>query len=278
MTQEALVPPNGTAGKSKKTRSPAYPGIDLQEALTKAEIARKNIGKDGANIDTILHHWDFTPKSGMGLVALSALLKFGLMADEGKGDARKAHLTPTALKILLDERPESPERLALIREAALMPTIHKTLWTRYQGALPSDSTLRTYLRTELDFQDRGANELIEEFKKTLVFARLPESGSMSPKAEDKTKPDGEPKMVPPKTFATDSEVETTKKSQDQSRKPEDQTMRTLQIALTNAPWAMVQVPYPMSKEDWAELMSWFEAHASPLTKGAVKPDDAKKHG
>ena len=271
MTQQA--PSVTPAPKSKKTRSPAYPGVDLEEALQKAELVRTKGGKNAAHIDTILSYWGHKPKSGAGMVALSALIKFGLMADGGSGGTRTAQLTPVALKILLDETPESPERLALIREAALAPTIHKELWAKYQGALPSDLTLRTHLRTDRGFQDRGADELITEFRKTLAYARLPESGTMSPSAHNKIQqPEGEPKMTPPPAMAAVSAS-----GQQTEKKPLGSTpsTRTVQIPLTNFPWAMLQVPYPMTAAAYKELMDTLRKWARPLTDGEASGEDGQ---
>lgn len=46
------------------------------------------------------------------------------MQDEGTGEKRKVKLTSSALKILLDSRPESVEKSSLIKQAALSPKIH----------------------------------------------------------------------------------------------------------------------------------------------------------
>src|SRR3990167_6354693 len=104
------------------------------------------------------------------------------------------------MKILLDDRPESIERLVAVREAALNPSIHHELWEKYQGALPSGTTLRYYLRHDLGFQDDGAEWCVQELRSTLAYARLPESANISPKAEDKLQPEGELQMVQPQTI------------------------------------------------------------------------------
>ena len=82
---------------------------------------------------------------------------------------------------------------------------------------------------------------------------------------NKPQPEGEPQMAPMPTSAEPTSAAPTAPP----------TMRTLQIPLTDAPWAMIQVPYPMTAKDWEELMAWFKANASPLTKGAAKPTKAE---
>ena len=96
--------------KKAKERSPNYPGINLEAALEKARILREREGKHYAPIETVLKHWGYVPKSSGGLVALSALKKFGLIDDQGKGEKRQVKLSDLELKILLDDREESKER------------------------------------------------------------------------------------------------------------------------------------------------------------------------
>ena len=251
-------------GTRKRARSPAYPAIGLAEAVEKAEDIRAKEGRNATNVDTALGHWGHMPKSGSGMVALSALIKHGLLEGEGRGDERRVKLTALAQKILLDQRPESTERLAAIREAALLPPIYSGIWEKYQGALPSDATIRYHLRGDRNFMDEAADACIKNLKATLAYARLPESDSVSVEAEDISRPEWEPQMTLPSTLV-----------KPETAAPEEpgvkSVMRTLQIPLTDAPWVMIQVPYPMTELDWGELRAWLDSNASPLTKGAVKP-------
>ena len=254
--------------KNKRLRSPAYPAIDLPEALQKAEAIRIEEGKNPTNVDTALYHWGYKPKNGTGLVALSALIKFGLLEDEGSGDERRVKLTPLALKILLDNRPESPERLAAIRETALMPSIHAELWKKYQGVLPFDTTLSFYLRHDRSFQDEAAERCIKVLRSTLTYARLPESGIISSQAEDKSEPDGELKMTQPQTIVTHMQEADEQQAQNTKLKVVDSTKRvnrTVQIPLTGAPWALLQIPFPMTDDNWAEMQKFLELMKKPLT-------------
>jgi hypothetical protein len=179
--------PTTEISKKHRTRSPSYPAIDLETAIARARELYKKEAMNSASISVILSHWGYDVKSGAGLVILAALIKFGLLADEGSGDKRKARLTELARRIMLDERPTSPERDALIKEAALTPTIHKDLWNQYKGILPSDENLRHELRLEKAFSDYGANEFIEEFKGTIAFAKLAECDMLSPQLSGRFK-------------------------------------------------------------------------------------------
>ncbi len=252
------------ASKTKKGRSPAYPGISLEEALDRAETIRTAEGRNEASVDTILEHWSYRPMSGVGLVALSALIKFGLMTDSGSGKNRKAHLTDLAFKILLDDRPDSSERMALIKEAALVPSIHKELWEKYNGTLPSDSNLRFVLRNEMQFLDNAADELIKEFRKTIDFTKLGESGNISLGGEQIPSLGGDIDMTaiikPPQVDQTGGK----------------QTIRQIQIPLTNAPWGVIQLPVPMTEGNWKELEDMLNLMKGPITGTRKQSGDTEQ--
>ena len=173
--------PKGT----KASRSPSYPGISLEEALARARVLYGKEKEYAAPIDTILDHWEYKPKSGPGLVCLAALKKFGLLTDEGSGSDRQGKLTGFALDIILDDREDGKEREKRIREAGLLPEIHKQLLEKYNGELPSDQTLRYHLMRNKGFTENGAIEFIREFKQTIKFAKLDEYDNISRYNSDK---------------------------------------------------------------------------------------------
>src|SRR5574340_110258 len=166
--------------KRKRERSPSYPAISLGPAVEKAKDLYRVEKGYATPIYTILKHWGYRPRSGAGLVAVAALLKFGLLEDEGSGNARKAKITDLAQRIIRDTREESPDRDRLLRESALRPQIHRELWERFGAALPSDSNLQHTLIFEYGFTDGGASEFIRQFKATIAFAQLGEEDMIEP--------------------------------------------------------------------------------------------------
>jgi hypothetical protein len=160
--------------KSRRLRSPSYPAIPLGAAVEKTKELYKHEKSYPTHIDTVLKHWGYRPKSGSGLVAIAAVLKFGLIDDEGSGSTRRARVSELGLRIVRDTREDSPERDRLLREAALLPSIHRDLWEKYDGSLPSDANLEYTLRMEYHFTDLGATEFVREFRSTIAYARLDE--------------------------------------------------------------------------------------------------------
>lgn len=263
---------NGTT--KRKGRSPAYPAIDLPEALQKAEVIRKAEGKNATHVDTALQHWGYKAKSGGGMAALSALIKFGLLEDEGKGDERRVRLTQLALRILLDDLAESPERLKAVREAALLPAIHKELWEKYQGALPSDQTIRFYLRHDRVFQDDAADSCIQEFRSSLAYARLPESGTISPEASDTETFEGEQTMSQQQTpvaTATPAAQPRTDVQPENKQESSGGALRPLQLPLSADTWATLTAPFPLTKQAWEQMLAVLNAMKPALVKNEGPP-------
>lgn len=122
--------------------------------------------------------WELGEKGSLGRQTVAALRYFGLIEYEGQGANRLVKLTETALKILLDKRPESTERWELIKEVARNPTIYAQMWKEWGPDLPSEGTIETYLVRDNGFSETAAPELITSYKDTLDFARLGQSDIM----------------------------------------------------------------------------------------------------
>lgn len=245
--------------KKKRDRSPGYPGIDLEEAISKASTLYRQESKHAAPVEVILQHWGYTSKkSSGGLVALAALKKFGLLMDEGTGKGRQARISEDAFHILVDDVPNSPERLRLIQKAALTPSIHQELWDQYAGNLPSDSTLKVQLRNR-GFTERAATAFIEEFHHTISFAKLSASGAMSWHTEETPKEDNS--RIPPLAKVTQNAIP---------------TVRSFDIPLYGHEVASIKVPYPLSEDDWKQLEETLKLWKPTLVRKTAKaiPPDA----
>jgi hypothetical protein len=162
----------GGERKKKRQRSPSYPAFNLETCIEKVRIVRHREGTHAAPLEAVVGHWGYGTKSSSGLLMVAAMKKFGLLIEVDSGKARHVRVSETALKIILDEREDSTERFALIRDAALKPEMHRDLWDRYGKNMPSDGTIRTYLRLEKGFTDAAAEQFIGEYKETISFAGL----------------------------------------------------------------------------------------------------------
>lgn len=176
---------SAAAPKRKVQRSPNYPSISLETAIQRARTLHAAEGRHETPADVALRHWGYTnPMSSNAQSTLSALVKFGLLQSNGQGSARRVKLTDSALKIILDERQDSPERHALIRTAALMPGIYSELWAKWGASLPSDPNIRSYLLIDKHFNSSVLDDFLKDYKATIAFAHLD-------KTEDQPKNGGE---------------------------------------------------------------------------------------
>ena len=183
-TTTAAAASTDTTPKAARLRSPSYPGIDLESAIKRAQEFYDQEKRNAANAEIAVKHWGFKPTSGGGFVVIAALKAFGLVSDTGSGKSRKIQLTDLALRIILDKRPDSPERDSAIKQAALMPKIHASLWTKYRSNLPSDENLKHELIFERKFNENTVGDFIKEYRDTIKFAKLADSDSIPPSAED----------------------------------------------------------------------------------------------
>ena len=151
----------------RKVRSPSFPFIGLREALDRARTFYEAEQRNAARPETAAAHWGYSPKSSGGKQTIAALRAFGLL----DGD-QLVKLSGRALRILLDEREGSEERLRLVQQAALMPPVHARLWERYGAELPSSQTLRLSLILDEGFNENSVDDFLTEYRETLEYARL----------------------------------------------------------------------------------------------------------
>jgi len=182
----AGAPVTQAADKRKRTRSPAYPFINLETAFVRAKQFFDKEQRNAANVSVAMTHWGYTNDSSNGAQTIAALTSFGLLGDEGVGNQRKVRLTQNALRILLDTRPDSKEKVDLIKQAALSPKIHQQLWEKWGTALPSDAQLRHTLLFDwpVPFNDKAVDGFIREYRDTISFAKLSESDKVGSEVKD----------------------------------------------------------------------------------------------
>jgi len=231
-----------------KTRSPNFPFIPLEKALERARAVWDKEGRHEAAPETIVGHWGYSPKSSGGRQTIGALRHFGLL--EGKGD--RLRLTELAQSILFSEE-GSEQWLRRVREAALNPAIHKEIWTKYDGELPSDQNLRYYLVIEREFAEVGAAELIRELRSTLKFARLADGNdNLPPELPDKPENEDEISILTP-----EAEESTLLKLSGQRR--------AVQLPYSGTDWAVLQASFPLSDEEWEQMLAVLTAMKPALT-------------
>jgi hypothetical protein len=218
-------------------------------------------GRNFAFVGAIADHWGYTPKSSPGLVALAALKKFGLIEEQGSGPTRQARVSPLAEKIILDDRPDSAERLEAIREAALRPAIHAELWQKFGDSVPSDANLRYHLRVEKRFTDSAVSDFIQEFRSTIEFAKLVASDTSSAPPTDTL------------TQGSGADITTSRPQEALPGRQQQLVKRAVQLPLSASAWATLEAPFPLNEDAWAQMIAVLQAMKPGLTQA---PNDVQE--
>lgn len=154
-----------------RIRSPNYPAISLAEAINRIAQVHGRERQHPAAKDVVIKGMGFGGIHGTSLGALSAALKYGLLAQTGKGEDYR--VTDRAVAILHPHTPE--EKAEAIRAAARSPALFSELLDHFKGDLPSDDNLRAYL-VRRGFSQTSLASVIQSFRDTMEL--------VSPEARD----------------------------------------------------------------------------------------------
>lgn len=205
--------------KKQRVRSPNYPIMALDKAIELADALHKNQNRYLVPIEAAAKDWGISTKGSYVAQHVATLSSYGLIDVEGEKEARKIKISELAFQIIIDKRPESQQRDALLREAALSPDIFNKIYEDYSSGLPADHTLEYELVGKYKFNQRAVRSFIDIIKTTFAFANVYKSdiidGKNTPIEEpnmltiDKTQiKDGLPgKITPPPIFVSANERE-----------------------------------------------------------------------
>ncbi|MBN3804286.1 hypothetical protein GXB81_14665 [Paraburkholderia sp. Ac-20336] len=154
--------------KKNKERSPNFPFIPVEVALQRAQMFYSHERRGAAPPVSAARHWGYSETSSAFKQTLGALKSYGLLVDDGG----RMRLTESALRILLDSRPDSIERDSLIRQAALNPPIASEIFQRWPTGLPSEHTLAHFLMFDRGFQEDAATRVVKILRLNDHFAKI----------------------------------------------------------------------------------------------------------
>ena len=226
----------------KRTRSPSYPAIGLEDALDKMRILYEREHFAKIPVVAALDHWGHSSRSGAGFRVLGALKHYGLLDEERAGAQRFVWLSDRAKT--LRRGPNDPQWNQECKDAALEPAIHAKLWDKWgPDALPSDQTMRFSLE-EMGFNPRAIKKFIATLRSTLEFSGLLGDGRLTDR--DDEKPDKEPQGGELQGLGADPQ-------RDPVVPPENAPATQnwdLTIPLMSGKRALLRVPIPLSELDF----------------------------
>lgn len=174
------------ADKQPRFRSPPFPYIGLGKALVKTEQLYNAVRHHAAALPTAAKAWETGPKSSATMQSAGALIQYGLLEDEGSGESRKVKLTPLALKIVMDKRPDSTDRAAALKKAALAPRTFAELFEQFGAAQEIDDALLIHSLTmeriqqgKAPYSEDSAADVVRVYRDSLAYAGLTDSDKES---------------------------------------------------------------------------------------------------
>ncbi|WP_441281129.1 hypothetical protein [Tardiphaga sp. 862_B3_N1_1] len=166
-TNDTGLPPS-----PKKERSPSFPFIGLTRALERVRAVYANARRHEVRIGDLASSWGLGAKSSGTAQTLAALLAYGLLEDQGSGDARKFKVSDLAFKALEDQRPGARE--AALAEAALKPKLIAEYVDKWKEGRPADGICISELRIDRSFTEDGAKLFLKVFDDTAGFTTTAE--------------------------------------------------------------------------------------------------------
>jgi hypothetical protein len=206
-------------------------------------------------------------------VAVAALKSFGLFDEIESGGSRTFKVSELGLKIVADKRPDSPEREAAIREAALRPKIHAEIWRKYNGRLPSDAELEYRLENDWNFNKNVIKTFIKELRDTISFANLKDTDIIGePEGGEGTSVEDEDRV------SEENLILSLSKSKRQLQMPPDTRMQEFVVPLSEGTKAIFQWPVTLSAEDILDLKDSLKIVERKITRStkSVINEEAEK--
>lgn len=260
----------------KRQRSPAYPMFSLDVAIEKAKILHSTQRRHDAHLDSALSALGFATQTGPALRSIAALDQFGLLEQMGSKNDRRVKLTDLARDII-ELLPSDPRYPAAIKSAALAPKIYTHLWDRYGALLPDNATIRSHLVRDKEFNDAIVDSVIEDYRRTLDFAKLDKL------AEDGIEGNDTPTDHKPEMNTSTPSAPAPKSSPPQSivhhAMPVAAPMPTSQqLPILVGNGMVASIPFPMSEDDFELLIGtlnlWKKRLVSPTQKQISYPREA----
>lgn len=147
------------------TRSPAYPGIAINDAV---ELVAKIYNENRTNPvdrDAAARDMGYAGMTGSSSKALADLSHYGLIEKAGKGAVR---VSQRAVDVLYPASPEG--RSSAYREAAFSPALFGELRAQFPDGTPSENNLRSYLM-RMGFATSAIPYVLTSYRETCRMAQ-----------------------------------------------------------------------------------------------------------
>lgn len=234
----------------RKTRSPNYPAIGLEEAIQRLKTIYDKQQRYPATREVLAQLLGYKGLNGASATVVSALSKYGLL--EGYGETLRVSELGQDLAL---HRKGDPEYTEGIRAAALMPAFFQEMRDQYPTGLPHDHSLRAAL-TKRGFNPKSIDSAVRGYRDTMEFVEAEAGGSPLGAAERQHV--GGERLPQMKDAGT---------PRDQDPPPEQ---RAVAIPLSPTEWVTLYASFPLTDASWNQMIAVLEA----MKPGLVAPPEA----
>ncbi len=181
-----------------RKRSPNAPTLPLGDALERAIKVYEREQQHPAPTDVVAQNIGYkSANSGAALTAIAALRSYGLLKKMGAGklavdgDVQSYHYAP-----------DQDMKQELLIKWIKSPAVFSHLLDKYEGSLPSDSTIRFDLIQE-GFKPGKAEAVLKSFKKSVEFANYYQNQQIEYVEDDISEVNGLPERSEPQRGGAD---------------------------------------------------------------------------
>jgi len=146
-----------------KRKSPRFPTLALEEAMSRAEKMYKAEGRHPTAVEVMLKHLGYNSKNGASVQVIASLRYWGLIDRPKDG-----FLAVTKEFEQFHFAPEEKFRQKLLIGFFTAPPLFAELLTRYGDRLPSDASLKFDL-IQRGFLPSAADVCLNVFKKSMEY-------------------------------------------------------------------------------------------------------------
>lgn len=245
--------------KTQRVRSPNYPNYSLKECMAFLEKLYAKYGTSEVHVDDAIKQMGHSPTSSTAGRVLASMFSFGLLESRGAKDSKFVRLSRLAQEILLDED-GSPERLNVLKQAALNDDSMQEIWNKWGANIPHEDSIKKSLQLEMNYSPEGAKRFASVIAETYDFAQLSNASSDDEEAEA-------------------TEEQTSTKKQGENIGPEKASMRKANLLLQGENREIIfYAPADLTDVEFELIFKWLELQkyglVSPVKK--EKNDESKQ--
>ena len=168
------------AAQQQRDRSPAYPVVALEAALSRLAEFDAHFKRMAARPEKVGEAWDINAKAHADRT-VAALRYFGLLEYQGAGKDRRVAVSEEGRKYLRAQQEETKREV--VKSAALRPKQIVKFWNEWGPIRPADAACIDELVFKNRFSEGGAREFLKVYDATISFAKLSDSDKNANSAE-----------------------------------------------------------------------------------------------